>query len=219
MMKSLVCAALFLPCTTWACLNVDGYTLSGQRRSREGVTIVKALRETMAQAAGDPEIGRRLLGSAPVDNKEARAVKQILAGKLDESIALLTQIEQDTPGRYSTASNLGTAYELKGDVPNALKWIEEGLRRKPASHYGTEWVHLLILKAKAEAAINPGQPLRPLLHVPETLSAATPIVTGDQSHTAEEVENAISYQLRERLVFVKPKDRLRGGPAVPSCPD
>ena len=51
----------------------------------------------------------------------------ILLKKYDEAIKLYLKIEKLEPNRYSTASNIGTAYELAGQNENALKWIKKAI--------------------------------------------------------------------------------------------
>ena len=48
----------------------------------------------------------------------------------------------------SMIANLGTAYELSGELDSALKYISKGLKINPTSHYGSEWIHVELLKAK-----------------------------------------------------------------------
>ncbi|MCX7421427.1 MAG: tetratricopeptide repeat protein [Planctomycetia bacterium] len=76
------------------------------------------------------------------------AVMLVRAGELDEALAVLNEIEAVKPGLYATAANLGTVYELSGDVEKALHWIQEGIARNPKSHFGSEWIHVRILQAK-----------------------------------------------------------------------
>jgi len=72
---------------------------------------------------------------------------------------MLIGIERWHPGLYATAANLGTAYELLGNVDSAYYWIEEDMRRNPQGHEGSEWMHLCILSAKraprSSLACNP----------------------------------------------------------------
>jgi len=80
--------------------------------------------------------------------KNDLAVALLHTGETQEAIRLLQEVETEHPGAYQTAANLGTAYELAGDNANGLKWIEEGVKRNPDSHGGSEWIHVAILKAK-----------------------------------------------------------------------
>jgi hypothetical protein len=60
----------------------------------------------------------------------------------------LKAVEDEHPGEYIVAANLGTAYELSGDMAQAHRWIGEGIVRNPGAHEGTEWLHLRILEAE-----------------------------------------------------------------------
>lgn len=155
--------------------------------------------------------------SSPADQMEKtgpssdpwdKSVKSILGGDYDGAIAQLEAIEAREPGNYHTAANLGTAYELKGDNEKALHWIKRGIQINPGSHRGTEWLHALILEAKVAAqkgrAIPETQRLMPL---PEKLEKETLLEVNGGKRTAAEAFEALSFQLSERLVFVKPKDR------------
>ncbi len=97
----------------------------------------------------------KLKDSSTFEVQNDLAVALLHTGETAEAISLLTQVETDHPGAYQTASNLGTAYELAGDNANALKWIQEGIRRNPDSHGGSEWVHVGILQAKISMGSDP----------------------------------------------------------------
>lgn len=143
------------------------------------------------------------------------AVALIRAGEFDPALKLLLNIEQVLPGEYIVAANLGTCYELNGDVPKALEWIRKGVERNPDSHYGTEWLHVKILEAKQEFAKQPdwltnnsvlgmnfGSEVVP---VPSTDEL---VVYGNRKMDLESVKDALVYQLRERLAFVGPPDPI-----------
>lgn len=122
-----------------------------------------------------------------------------------EAITFLEGIEKQHPGRYETAVNLGTAYELAGDNQRALQWIREGMRRNPRAHSGTEWIHARILEAKLAIARDP--------HWLETHSVlgrdfGTTVVPHKPPGSMSALANAIEYQLRERMEFVKPPDAI-----------
>jgi len=54
----------------------------------------------------------------------------ILLERYEEAIKLYLKIEKIEPNRYSTASNIGTAYELFGQNENALKWIKKAVEKQ-----------------------------------------------------------------------------------------
>ncbi|WP_180156719.1 hypothetical protein [Acinetobacter sp. YH12045] len=62
------------------------------------------------------------------------------------------QLEIEYPGLPKMAVNLGTAYELIGNIKLAKNWIAEGMKRDPSIHLGSEWIHLNILTAKEKRA-------------------------------------------------------------------
>lgn len=136
-------------------------------------------------------------GGTAVATHERRidyAVALIRLGRTAEAIAELEAIEAAQPGKYETAANLGTAYELAGKLEDAIVWIERGIERNPQSHEGTEWLHVAILKAKLKLRDDPAW-LR-----------QHSVLDGAGERTAEEIVRAIDYQLGERLVFVSPEN-------------
>jgi len=130
-----------------------------------------------------------------------------------EAITFLQAIEKEHPGKYETAVNLGTAYELAGDDVRALQWIREGMRRNPKAHDGTEWVHVRILEAKIAIARDPHWlDTHTVLGVdfgasaaPRTLPRFPPNNIG-QPMALKGFAESIEYQLSERLEFVHAPD-------------
>jgi tetratricopeptide (TPR) repeat protein len=122
------------------------------------------------------------------------AAALIYAGRHLEAIAVLTDIERDFPGKYSTASNLGTAYELGGNLERALQWIREGIKRNPESHGGTEWLHVAILETKMKLK---GDARWLVTHS---------VLDGHESRSQADKEKALEYQLNERLNFIHGND-------------
>lgn len=129
---------------------------------------------------------------------------------------LLQFLERKYPGRYESAANIGTAYELMGRNEDALKWISEGLKRNPADHYGTEWLHVHILKAKLGRVPKPG-PGRSILNldfgtelVPQR-PARLPVGNSGESLSLIELGLGLRYQLLERIGFVAAPDPIVAG--------
>jgi tetratricopeptide (TPR) repeat protein len=138
------------------------------------------------------------------------AVVLIRLGRPEKAIEVLQRIERRHPGRYQTATNLGTAYELAGRNDDALRWIREGIRRNPASHDGTEWLHARILEAKVAAPHPAGAP--PVLALDfgrglmPRLPARLPPGNDGRPVTPHGLATALAYQLTERTWFVRPRD-------------
>jgi hypothetical protein len=114
--------------------------------------------------------------------------------RAEQAVQALVALEARHPGAYETATNLGTAYELTGKLEDAAVWIGKGIERNPASHDGTEWLHLAILRAKLKLRDDPAW------------LATHSVLEGEGGRTSAEIVRAIDRQLRERLQFVKPQD-------------
>lgn len=194
-----------------ACLWVDGTTIDGEHRRVEGHFPAKLLTQSLAKSA-EEEALKSLLArqSARQDDfpqKEFEGVQEVLKGNYDRAIGIFEQAESDYPGRYSTAVNLGTAYELKGELEIALKWIREGIRRNPKSHLGTEWLHVEILKTRIKLKEHPGYlSQNHVIQLPDSYSKTTVIEIEDGKFTIDQIADSILYQLQERMIFVKPPD-------------
>ncbi|RYD22810.1 MAG: hypothetical protein EOP88_06690 [Verrucomicrobiaceae bacterium] len=203
--------ALLLTLPATACIWIDGTTLDGHHTRTEGEAATY-LRRALAQTTDEKNVAlqtkRLRYPEEPyLEEKEQEGVIQILEGRYPEAIATFQQSETEHPGRYSTAVNLGTAYELNGELEPALKWITEGIRRDPDSHRGTEWLHVEILKTRIKLKEDP-EHLRHhhLIDLPDTYTRQTTLPIGGDTPTVEEIGTAIQYQLEERLLFVKPPD-------------
>lgn len=128
----------------------------------------------------------------------------ILLGRYQEAIDLYKKIESLQPGRYSTASNIGTAYELIGNNREALKWIEIAVKIEPHSHLKSEWIHINILKAKIRGAIS----VSSIDLIGKDLgNEKTPQSTLSKDDL-QLLKMQIYYQLNERMTFVKPKNAI-----------
>lgn len=128
----------------------------------------------------------------------------IVQRKFHEALNLYLNIEKSNPNRYSTASNLGTLYELMGENQKAYTWIKKSIEINPESHNGSEWLHLKILEAKIKNL--------------NTVSGSFLINTDfgnkglpETKLSKEEVEKlakAVYFQVNERMSFIEPKDKI-----------
>ena len=126
----------------------------------------------------------------------------ILQKKYKEAIQLYNEIEKTNPNRYSTASNLGTIYELTGDNVNALKWIEKSLKINKDSHKHSEWIHVNILKAKVKGLIFSSQNI-----INTDFSFESFPKTDLTKNNLSSLRFQIYFQLNERISFIKDKDK------------
>lgn len=128
----------------------------------------------------------------------------ILKQKYEEAVKLYLDIERRKPNRYSTASNIGTAYELLGQNENALKWIKKSVDIDSTAHKNSEWIHIKILEAKIKG--ERFYTTNFLLNVEFGID-----IRPKSNMTKEQLQNlsdALYYQLNERISFVKPKEKI-----------
>lgn len=187
-----------------ACLN--NY-IPNERAIRDSRTLLEAV---VTQSLIEPWPARekhlREVGHPTPEDRNDLAVAMLHNGKSLAAIPILEQIETEVPGRYQTATNLGTAYELSGQDGKALWWIEEGIRRNPLSHEGSEWIHVAVLRKKIEFAVSglPGS-VDSILGIDDELTQLPPGNQGEPQ-TIPQIIAGLSHQLHERIPFVPPPD-------------
>ncbi|TCZ72160.1 tetratricopeptide repeat protein [Flaviaesturariibacter aridisoli] len=150
------------------------------------------------------EQGWRRTGDAAY--RSDMGVLLILQKKYTEARDLYLDLERRKPGRYSTASNLGTVYELLGKNDSALLWIRRAVAIDPKSHRGSEWIHVNILEAKAAGNANPST--SDLLDADLGRDAKPRWTAAGRSPWT--LDEAIFYQLNERMSFLAPPDPVIG---------
>lgn len=121
---------------------------------------------------------------------------------------MLLNLERTNPGRYSVAANLGTAYELLGQLDSALLWINRSVAINPESHEGSEWMHVMILRYRIAKQKNPNYMAggSALMFDFGTLD----IPQNPYGLNIDKVSKELAYQLQERLSFIGPPDTLMG---------
>jgi tetratricopeptide (TPR) repeat protein len=139
-----------------------------------------------------------------IDYLSDYGVLLILKGNYQKAVETYLQIEKIKPNRYSTASNIGTAYELLGQNENALTWITKAYKINPKSHNSSEWIHVNILEAKIKG---------------EDYINSQFLLNTDFGNNAEpqtklsnkellNLRMALYYQLNERVSFIKNEDKI-----------
>jgi len=142
--------------------------------------------------------------SKDLDYLSDKGILLIVQGRYKEAIDLYLEIERLEPNRYSTASNIGTAYELIGDNENALKWIKKAVEINSASHQNSEWIHVNILEAKIK-----GESFYTTKHLLNTDFGTEKAPSSTMSkEELEALHKALYYQLNERVSFVKENDKI-----------
>ena len=135
------------------------------------------------------------------------AVVYLLLGDAHTAHDILIGMENEMPGKYSVAANLGTAYELLGKTDSALHWIQKAVNIDPKSHEGSEWIHVMLLRYKQARELNPEY----------VAASAIMLDFGDKNlpenayqMNVEELKKQLAWQLHERLALVKAPDELVG---------
>lgn len=139
-----------------------------------------------------------------IDYLTDKGLLLILLKRYDEAVKLYLEIERLRPNRYSTASNIGTAYELLGQNEKALEWIKRAVEINPKSHKNSEWIHVNILKAKLK-----GQEFYTTNFLLNTdFGLGTNPTTKLINDELQKLSDALYYQLNERVSFVEPRDKI-----------
>jgi tetratricopeptide (TPR) repeat protein len=141
-----------------------------------------------------------------IDHYSDYGVQLIYLGRYNEAKAVFHEIHKRQPGRYATAANIGTIYELLGQNDSALYWIKEAVRIDPTSHMNSEWIHVNILEAKVrgEAFVN-----AKFLIGTEFGNDIKPVTTLSEDELGK-LKVALRYQLSERMSFIKSNDKIVG---------
>lgn len=139
-----------------------------------------------------------------IDYLSDQGVILILLGKYDQAIELYEKIESIAPNRYSTASNIGTAYELTGNYKTALIWIQKSVDIDSSSHHGSEWIHVNILKAFLE---NHNSYSSQILINTDFGNEPLPQSKLNKSEI-KKLSYALFYQINERMTFIKERDPM-----------
>jgi hypothetical protein len=121
------------------------------------------------------------------------AVDLVKLGKTNEALIILAELYRHYPDEYRIASNLGTVYELHGDLDSALKYIRRGIQLNPDDHYGSEWIHEKILLAKIELRKNKSW-----------LKTHSVLELTDAQRNDSIVCRQLFIQVQERFPFTKP---------------
>lgn len=150
------------------------------------------------------ELGDEYKKTNDIDYLSDKGYVLIIDGKYQEALKLYLEIEKIKPNRYSTASNLGTLYELMGENQKAYEWIKKSIQLNPESHKRSEWLHLKILEAKIKNTKDvSGQFL-----INTTFGSETIPKTKLSKKKLDELYKVLFYQLNERITFIKPKDQI-----------
>ena len=133
-----------------------------------------------------------------------KGVILIIQRQFKSAIELYLEIERLQPNRYTTASNIGTAYELAGENEKALRWIKRAVEIDSTSHFNSEWIHVNILEAKIK-----GEEYYTTSFLLNTDFGDYKVPTSSKnSKELKALSEALYFQLNERMSFVQPKEKI-----------
>jgi tetratricopeptide (TPR) repeat protein len=192
---------------TFACLNGDSKILKdGTFLYEDGEGSVPYGHEfyEVDFESGIKQLDSLYKATKDLDYLSDKGLLLILLERYEEAIKLYIEIEKIEPDRYSTASNIGTAYELFGQNENALKWIKKSVQLDPKSHKNSEWIHIKILEAKIK-----GEQFYTSNFLLNTEFGSDTLPNSQMSkQQLQDLSDALYYQLNERISFVKPKEEI-----------
>jgi tetratricopeptide (TPR) repeat protein len=125
------------------------------------------------------------------------AVLLMKGGKVDLALSILQQISLHYPNEYRVAANLGTAYELAGEIDSALVYIQKAMELNPNAHEGSEWVHVRVLETKKALKNNP-----------DYLINHTVLNLSDDAIKNEAIADQLLIQVQERFPFTPFPDKI-----------
>ncbi len=191
-----------------ACINEESITIDGRPVTMnfyevpEGVNH-KEMAKWYAEELKEKDSLWKTGGN--IEDYSDYGVILIYLGRLEEAKRVFIEIESKHPGRYSTAANLGTTYELLGKNDSALLWIKRSVAIDPTSHYGSEWLHVNILEAKIASS-----KLNTLFLLGTDFGNDTIPRSNKSRDDLKKLSESVYFQLSERMSFVKPKDPIVG---------
>ncbi|MBI1223409.1 MAG: hypothetical protein GC180_12465 [Bacteroidetes bacterium] len=143
-----------------------------------------------------------------LDIQNDMAVVYMRLGDPGTAKQMLLRLEGNHPGTYSVAANLGTCYELLGEIDSALIWIHKAITISPKAHENSEWIHVMILRYEKTKSKNPQYLAGGSALMLDFGNKDIPENSYDLQ--VKELLLQLGYQLEERLQFVYAPDTLMG---------
>lgn len=198
---------LILYSTGYACLNEEGEEEMVMQQVKKDRAIPYGHDFAADKKLNEKKLEQLLASWNKTRNYEVYnnyGVTLVYLGRFEEALNVFRKIEKEQPGKYSTAANMGTLYEVLGKNDSALYWIKRGVELNPLSHDSSEWLHVKILEAKIHGTTG----------FTSNYFTGVDFGTGILPQTKlsmdelNKLRDALYYQLNERVSFIKPKDAI-----------
>ncbi|GAA3509547.1 hypothetical protein GCM10022393_22640 [Aquimarina addita] len=204
--KTTIILFLLISSGVFACINEYRTLLTGEVVHKERSSGLVWTRDIDTQKL--KEISNHLLQSYErsdsIEYFSDYAATLIYLGEYQKAKKIYQEIEQKSPNLYTTASNLGTIYELINKPDTALAWIKKSVTLNPNSHGGSEWIHIKILEYKISKSDDFSTSILGLDF------GDNPSPMNPHAYELRKLEEDIKHQLKERLTFIKPPNKIIG---------
>jgi hypothetical protein len=206
--------SIFTTQNSYSCLNAVGITIFGDTINYDRpFKFYKELRKPLSKSEIKSKIIELTIKTLEKNNPRDwinLSVYLIYDNQIDSAINVLHMMEPNAGYRYSTYANLGVAHELKGNLDSAYYWTNKGIEENPESHNESEWIHLKILEAQKGLNNNSNWLKKNTVLEYEISIDSLPIKPFKNKHKVQDLANQIEFQLREKMYFIKPENKIVG---------
>lgn len=205
-MKNILFFAFLLSSSlSYSCGNEYGHTLDGDMIFTNFFYLSKKHRDFDTEYIKKKLATAEAKPNAKTDFKIQSniALYYMKLGDVKKALQILRPLYEKYPNEYTISANLGTAYELDGQLNKALALIKNGYKINSESHFGSEWIHIKILEAKIKEKSNPGWLQTHRILTVEELDKKIP----RQRHH-HSMDNHLEYQLRTRVPFTPSPNKV-----------
>ena len=133
---------------------------------------------------------------------------ELRVGSKRNAVRLLERLYEKYPNEYNVMANLGTAYEVTGNNERALELLKQAVAVNPASHHGSEWIHINILEQKIKARPDYSRILD--LQAGKDYALWLTGKVYDKPVVPDSLMVQLAYQLHERISFIPAPDPVVG---------
>lgn len=223
MKKVLVVLFLLITQVGQSCINGKGFDIFGGTNfyGRPLFTIKKMMPADYQKRIAKQELELKNHSAAEKtkwDYFNEVAILNIYKGEYAEAKKMLFKASRLDTFNYSVCSNLGVVYELMGNLDSAYYYTSAAVKMFPRSHGNSEWIHLKILEATKKIKTTPtwiyDNSVIGFKFAKSELPSKRYSFGQDTAkneyydHYVVELIGQIEYQLRERMVFVKPENKI-----------